>query len=251
MSNTPEAQRIAAVRKLTSELYVLQDRMNQTVDQITSLLHGADLGQMMPLASAATQAADGALEHVLRPSAMSLPLPSVFVNNPPSGFALGSGGECKLYGDYKNGQLQVVQVPASRGSDARFGIVFNYANFDATFMSLVYDARSLLAGLPVGKLRVSMAIEYKSEPQAKLHAKFAFKIGENWGEHQMQLKGGRVLVDSFEVPMVDPTRIEALDFHLIFSPGGRGCIELHRATFTVSVVPSAEAVTPQVFESAN
>jgi hypothetical protein len=43
MSNPSEAQRIAAVRKLTSELYVLQDRMNQTIDQITGLLHGAEL----------------------------------------------------------------------------------------------------------------------------------------------------------------------------------------------------------------
>jgi hypothetical protein len=251
MSNTTEAQRLAAVRKLTSELYVLQDRMNQTIDQITCLLHGADLGEMLPVATAATQAPDGAIENVLRPSAMALPLPSVFVDNPANGFLLGPGGECKLYSDYKNGQLQLVQVPASRGSDARFGVVLNYANFDATFLSLVYDARTLLKGLPAGRLRVSMAIECHSDPQVRLHAKFAFKVGEHWGEHQMQLKGGRVLVDSFEVPMVDPSMIEALDFHLIFSPQGRGCIELRRATFTASVVPSVEAATPGVFESAH
>lgn len=251
MSNTPEAQRLAAVRQLTSELYVLQDRMNQTIDQITSLLHGADLSQLMPVPLSAMQAADGAIEKVLRPSALAMPLPAVYLDNPPSGLVLGPAGECKLYCDYKNGHLQLVQVPASRGSDARFGIVLNYANFDASYLSLVYDARSLLKDLPAGKLRVSMAIECRSEPQARLHAKFAFKIGEHWGEHQMQLKGGRVLVDSFEVPMVDPSSIEALDFHLIFSPGSRGCIELHRATFTVSVVPAVDTSVPHVFESAN
>ena len=51
--------------------------------------------------------------------------------------------------------------------------------------------------------------------------------------------------------MVDPSTIEALDFHLIFSPGARGCIEIHRATFTVSVQPAAETSLPHVFESAN
>ena len=251
MSNTPEAQRLAAVRKLTSELYMLQDRMNQTIDQITGLLHGADLGSIVAQGPSALVTSEGAVEQVLVPSALQLPLPAVYVNDPASGFVVGTGGECKLFSDYKNGHLQLVQVPAQRGSDARFGIVLNYANFDASFLSLVYDARSLLKGLPAGKLRVSMAIECRSEPQARLHAKFAFRVGEHWGEHQMQLKGGRVLVDSFEVPMVDPSTIEALDFHLIFSPGARGCIEIHRATFTVSVQPVAETALPHVFESAN
>ncbi len=250
MSNTPEAQRLSAIRKLTSELYVLQDRMNQTIDHITGLLHGADLGELLPVSPAASLTADGALEAVLRPSALVQPLPAVFVDNPGNGFVLGVGGECKLFSDYKNGHLQVVQVPATRGSDARFGIILNYANFDATFISLVFDARTLLAGLPAGRLRVSMAVECRSEPQTRLHAKFAFKVNDVWGEHHLQLKGGRVLVDTFEVPMIDPAMISGLDFHLIFSPGGRGSIELQRTSFTVSVVPAVDTAAAHVFEGA-
>jgi hypothetical protein len=246
MSNPSEAQRIAAVRKLTSELYVLQDRMNQTIDQITSLLHGSDVGALLPVPLGASRTADGALEHSLTPSALALPLPQVYVNNPGNGTLIGN--ECKLFSDYKNGSLQLVQVPASRGSDARFAIVLNYANFDASYLSLVFDARQLLRDLPAGKLRISMALETRSDPQIKLHAKFAFKVGEHWGEHQMAPKGGRVQVDSFEVPMIDPTIVEALDFHLIFSPQTRGCIELHRVTFSVAVMPAVDTASANVFE---
>jgi len=246
MSNPSEAQRIAAVRKLTSELYVLQDRMNQTIDQITGLLHGAELSSLLPVPQLPGRTPDGTLEHSMSPTALALPLPQVYVNNPPSGMLVGL--EAKLFSDYKNGQLQLVQVPASRGSDSRFGIVLNYANFDATFLSLVFDARKLLQDLPSGKLRISMALETRTDPPAKLHAKFAFKVGEHWGEHQLAPKGTRVQVDSFEVPMIDPTIVEALDFHLIFTPATRGCIELHRVSFSVSVSPVAENANANVFE---
>ena len=246
MSNSSEVQRVAAVRKLTSELYVLQDRMNQTIDQITSLLHGADLSSLIPVPVPPSRTADGALEHSMSPTALALPLPQVFVNNPASGMLVGEEG--KLFCDYKNGQLQLVQVPASRGSDARFALVLNYANFDASFLSLVFDARKLLQGLPAGKLRISMALEARTDPPIKLHAKFAFKVGEHWGEHHMAPKGTRVQVDSFEVPMIDPTIVEALDFHLIFAPATRGCIELHRVSFSVSVSPVAENANANVFE---
>ena len=246
MSIPSEAQRIAAVRKLTSELYVLQDRMNQTIDQITGLLHGSDIGALLPIPEDATRTADGALGHTMTPTALALPLPQVYVNNPGSGALVGE--ECKLYSDYKNGSLQMVQVPASRGSDARFAIVLNYANFDASYLSLVFDARQLLRDLPAGKLRISMAIETRSDPQIKLHSKFAFKVGEHWGEHHMAPKGGRVQVDTFEVPMIDPSIVEALDFHLIFSPQTRGCIEIHRVTFSVAVVPAVDTASANVFE---
>jgi len=246
MSIPSEAQRVAAVRKLTSELYVLQDRMNQTIDQITGLLHGSDVGALLPIPQSASRTADGALEHGMTPSALALPLPQVYVNNPASGSLVGE--DCKLFSDYKNGSLQLVQVPASRGSDARFAIVLNYANFDASFLSLVFDARQLLRDMPAGKLRISMALESRCDPQVKLHAKFAFKVGEHWGEHHMSPKGGRVQVDSFEVPMIDPSIVEALDFHLIFTPQSRGCIELHRVTFTVAVVPAVDTASANVFE---
>ena len=246
MSNPPEAQRLAAVRKLTSELYLLQDRMNQTIDQITGLLHGSELSSLVPVALAPVRSADGELEHSMSPSALALPLPPVYVNNPGSGSLVGN--DCKLFSDYKNGQLQLVQVPASRGSDARFAVVLNYANFDATYLSLVFDARKLLKDLPSGKLRISMALETRSDPQIKMHSKFAFKVGEHWGEHYMAPKGVRVQVDSFEVPMIDPSIVEALDFHLIFTPQTRGCIELHRVTFSVSVAPASETAPSDVFE---
>ena len=246
MSTPSEAQRIAAVRKLTSELYVLQDRMNQTIDQIAGLLHGSDIGTLLPIPQDATRTAEGAFEHSLTPTALALPLPQVYVNNPGNGALIGA--ECRLFSDYKNGALQLVQVPSSRGSDARFAIVLNYANFDATYLSLVFDARALLRDLPAGKLRISMALETRADPQIKLHAKFAFKVGEHWGEHQMAPKGGRVQVDSFEVPMIDPAIVEALDFHLIFTPQTRGCIELHRVTFSVAVAPATDTASANVFE---
>jgi hypothetical protein len=70
------------------------------------------------------------------------------------------GLEAKLFSDYKNGQLQLVQVPASRGSDSRFGIVLNYANFDATYLSLTYAA--LVASIAVMYTRAARTTPHKS-----------------------------------------------------------------------------------------
>lgn len=250
MSNSPEAQRAAAVRKLTSDLYVLQDRMNQTIDQITRLLHGADPAALLLLPQEPVRAADGAFEHTLVPSALEQPLPAVYVDDPANGMSLGTGGDCKFFSDYKNGHVQLVQVPATRGSDARFGMVFNVANFDGTYLSLVFDCRALLQGLPTGRLRIGAAIGYAGDPAPKLHTKIAYKIDGVWGEHFLHLKGGKILVDSLDVPLIDPSKVEALDVHLTFTPAPRSCIELHRVTFSTSLQPSADAAAVQVFESA-
>ena len=251
MSNLSEAQRIAAVRKLTAELYQLQDRMNQTVDQITGLLHGTDLGSLLPGLAAPRAEAEGTLERRFVPAALTLPLPAVYMNNPASGTAVGV--DAKLYSDFKSGQLQLVQVPGGRGSDARHALVLNFAGLNASYLSLVFDALPLLAGLPAGRMRVALALETRNDYAAKLHAKFAFKVAGHWGENVVEPQGGRIQVASFELPLVDPSGVEALDFHVIFSPPARGCIELHRLAITVTLVPVAAgaaeaAVAGSVFE---
>ena len=248
MSKQSEAQRLATVRKLTAELYSLQDRMNQTIDQITLLLHGSEVGEALAPISAAL-GADGGIERTLSPAVMALPMDTVFISSPASGHALGE--QCRFYSDYKSGQLQLVQVPAARGSDARFALNVNFANFDGSWMSLVFDGRPLLAGLPAGRARFTLSLELRGDPQVKFSVKLGFRIGGQAGEAPLNPRGGRVMVDAFEVPMLDPSMVDALDLHVIFTPQARGSIELQRLSLAVTVWPTVPAEQiANVFEGA-
>lgn len=250
MSKLIDPQRLVTVRKLTSELHALQDRLNQTIDQMCDLLAGADLGDLV---SGAAGDAEAASQRAMSPSFLTLPIAAVYKNSPPSGYALGT--DCRLFSDYKAAALQTIQAPSSRSSEGRYSLVINYADFDGSFLSLVVDARSLLQALTTGRARIGLVLDVRGIPSVPMHAKCAWRVGDQWAEQRLEAKSGRMSVDSFELPLSDLSQVQALDFHFIFSPQSRGTIEIHRALISLVLEePAATAAAsgaPNIFESVN
>ncbi len=249
MSKSSEAQRLAMVRKLTAELHVLQERINQAVDQVCDLLAGRELNSVLTAPAQAATINGSVVERSLVPTFLRLPSANVHESSPKSGYDL--GGDCRMFSDYKNGTLQLLQMPSRRGGeDARYALVINHAEFDGSFLSLVFDARALLDGLPAGRARFGLVFDARCTPQVPLHAKCAWKIGDEWAEHRLETSSSRLTVSSFEVPELDPATVEALDFHFIFSPHARGTIEIQRLSVALGIETQAhEAVAAGVFES--
>ncbi len=254
MSKSSEAQRLATVRKLTAEMQVLQERMNQTIEQVCDLLAGRELAEAITAPAPAATLNGNVVERAFVPAFLNVPAPSVYESNPQSGYQL--GGDCRMFSDYKTGTLQLLQMPSRRGgSEARYGLIINHADFDGSFLSLVLDARALLGGLPSGRARVGMVFDARSLPQCPLFAKCAWKIGEQWTEHRLETSSSRLTVSSFDIPALDPSKVDALDFHFIFSPHARGTIEIQRLSIALGVEappqqPQESAAAAGVFESA-
>lgn len=249
MPNPIDAHRHEQVHRLTLELQALRGRLNQTIDQLCELAAGQALSAepigLTPLAGRE----QGALERSLTPAWLRLPSANASSSNPPSGHRLGA--ETALFSDYRNGFVQAIQVSQPRGGDEPYALVVNHADFDGSFLSIVLDGRALLADMPSGPARISLAVDVRGTPAPGLHAKCAWKVGEHWSERVLRLQPGQLSVDSFVVDMLDPSQINALDFHLFFNPVGRGSFDVRRLSAGLVVTPAPEApVSSSVFETA-
>jgi hypothetical protein len=234
---------------LTLELQALRGRLNDTIDQLFELVAGHELGSEPVGLSPLAGHDQGNAERSLAPAWLRLPSSQASASNPPSGYRLGN--ETAIYSDYRNGFLQVIQVSQPRGADEHYALVVNHADFDGSFLSFVVDARALLADMPAGPARLSLAVEVRGTPMPGMNAKCAWKVGEHWSERTLRLQPGQLAADSLSVDMLDPSQINALDFHLFFNPVGRGSFEIRRLTAALVVTPASEApVTSSVFETA-
>ncbi|WP_374674449.1 DUF6478 family protein [Ideonella sp.] len=249
MAHPIDAQRHEQVHRLTLQLQALRGQLNDTIDQLCQLVAGHDVsGAPVGLSPLAGQE-EGTAERSLTPAWLRLPSSTAAASNPASGFRIGP--DTALYSDYRNGFIQLIQVSQPRGADEPYALVVNHADYDGSFLSVVLDARSLLADMPAGPARLSLAVEVRGTPAPGLHAKCAWKVGEHWSERVLQLQPGQLAADSFAIDMLDPSQTTALDFHLFFNPVGRGSFEVRRLTASVVVTPPSEApVISSVFETA-
>ncbi len=249
MSHPADSRRHEQVHRLTLELQALRGRLNDTIDQLCELVAGHELGSEPVGLSPLAGHDQGNAERSLAPAWLRLPSSQASASNPPSGYRLGN--ETAIYSDYRNGFLQVIQVSQPRGADEHYALVVNHADFDGGFLSFVIDARALLTDMPAGPARLSLALEVRGTPMPGMSAKCAWKVGEHWSERTLRLQPGQLAADSLSVDMLDPSQINALDFHLFFNPVGRGSFEIRRLTAALVVTPASEApVTSSVFETA-
>ena len=240
---------MAKAHKLTAELRQLQDRMNQTIDQLCELVGGHELSDVLPAAAPESSLEPGT-ETSLTPSFLELPSKSPYTRNPTTGLSLSP--DARFYSNYRKGLVQLVQQPLPRHADSRYSLVFNYADFDGDLMSVVVDARALMTGQPAGRARLGLLVETIGNEHNPLYAKCAWRIGKNWTERSIEVRSNQVSVASIEIDRLDPEQVHALDIHLLFNPGARGSLEIRRLTATLSVQPTEEeAVAPaSVFENA-
>ncbi len=249
MSQPVDTRRHEQVHRLTLELQALRGRLNDTIDHLCELVAGHELGSEPVGLSPLAGHDEGSAERSLAPGWLRLPSSQASVSNPPSGHRLGN--ETAVYSDYRNGFVQIIQVSQPRGADERYALVVNHADFDGSFLSFVIDARALLKDMPAGPARLSLAVEVRGTPMPGMNAKCAWKVGEHWSERPLRLQPGQLAADSLSVDMLDPSQLNALDFHLFFNPVGRGSFEIRRLTAALVVTPANDVpVTSSVFETA-
>jgi hypothetical protein len=249
MTQPIDARRHEQVHRLTLELQALRGRLNDTIDQLCQLVAGHDIGGAPVGLSPLAGQESGNAERSLAPAWLRVPSASASASNPVTGHRLAN--DTALYSDYRNGFIQIIQVNQPHGADERYALVVNHADFDGSFLSIVVDARALLADMPAGPARLSLAVEVRGTPVPGLNAKCAWKVGEHWSERALRLSPGQLAADSFSIDMLDPSQINALDFHLFFNPVGRGSFEIRRLTAGLVVTPPSEApLTSSVFETA-
>jgi len=249
MSDPQDALRHERVYRLTLELQALRGRLNSTIDQLCELVAGHDVSELPVGLSPLAGQDEGNSERSLVPAWLRVPNASASVGNPAAGHQLTP--DSTLYSDYRNAFVQVIQIGQAQGADEHYALVINHADFDGSFLSIVLDARALLSDMPAGPARLSLAVEVRGTPAPGLHAKCAWKVGEHWSERTLRLQPGQLAADSFVVDMLDPSQINALDFHLFFNPDGRGSFEIRRLMAGLVVTPANEApMTSSVFETA-
>lgn len=250
MPHPEDAQRHDQVHRLTLELQALRRRLNDTIDQLCDLVAGQPVGGgPVGLSAVATQD-EGSIERHLVPAWLRVPTDSASASGPASGHRLGH--ETTLYTDLRHGFLQTIQLGQPRGADERYALVFNHADYDGSFLSIVLDARALLADMPAGAARLTLAAEVRGAPAPGLSAKCVWRVGEHWSERSLNLQAGQLAADTFSLDGFDPTQVSALDFHIFFNPVGRGSFELRRLSASLAVTPptESEAVVSSVFETA-
>lgn len=246
MTKSADPQRMAKAHKLTAELRVLQDRINQTIEQLCELVGGQELAEVLP-PSTTDEAAP--TENSLTPSFLLLPSKAPYARNPPTGYALGP--DARVYSNYRKGLVQVVQQALPRHADSRYSLIFNYADFDGDLLSVVVDARALMTNLPAGKARLGLVVETVGNQQNALYAKCAWRTGKKWNERTFEVRANQVSIAGIDIERFDPAQVQALDIHILFNPSARGSIEIRRLTATMSVqAMEEEAPVPiSVFES--
>lgn len=249
MAHTTDAGRHEQVHRLTLELQALRGRLNDTIDQLCQLVSGHEVAGAPVGLSPLAGPEEGSAERSLTPVWLRLPSASAAASNPASGFRVGP--DTTLYSDYRNGFIQLIQVSQPRGADEPYALVVNHADYDGSFLSLVLDASALLADMPAGPARLSLAVEVRGSPAPGMHAKCAWKVGEHWSERTLQLQPGQLTADSLAIDLFDPSQVNALDFHLFFNPVGRGSFEVRRLTASLVVTPPSEVpMASSVFETA-
>lgn len=248
MSNHPSSPRAEQAHRLTTELQLLRDRVNHTIDQLCTLVAGGEIiDQPVGLSELNTGVA-GAAERSLVPAWLKLPMASAHVSSPASGHWLGP--DTAVYSDYRNGLMQLIQSNLPRSESERYGLVINHADFDGTFFSLVVNARSLLSEMVAGQAKMTMSLDLRGTPAPAIYAKVTWKIGDDWHERPLKLRANHTSADSVTVEGFDPTQVQALDFHLIFNPTGRGSFEIRRLALSLLTTPPTEApAAVSVFES--
>lgn len=230
MSHQDSHQRLAKAHRLTAELRSLQNRINETVDQLCELVGGSSAAALLD--------GDGTLRDdqghlTLTPSFLSAPSAQTYWRNPLTGERLSA--ETRFYSDQHQGLIQLVQHPLARQADSRYSLVINFAEFDGEWLSLVVDGRSLLKGFDSGKCKLSLMLDISASAQIALNSKVSIKVGGEWAETFFDVRTNQICITRASLGSLKSSDIEAFDLHFVFNPTARGSIEVRRMTFTLDV----------------
>lgn len=240
MSHQDSPPRLAKAHLLTAELRALQNRMNETVDQLCELVGGASVEALLNR-SVSNVGSRG--EATLTASFLTAPTAQTYLRSPNSGTQVAS--DTLFFSDNEKGLIQVVQQPLPRHADTHYSFIINFADFDGSWMSLVINGKSLLSGLPTGKATLGLMVEATGTAQVTMASKITWRGAELSREVAMDVRPNQVSVGQADLGYLIPEATESLDLHLMFNPPARGSIEIRRLTLTLDVQPEA-AKRPQL-----
>jgi len=222
-----DPSRVVKLRQLTLELRSLQDRMNKTVDELCALV-GA--GPWQPFDEPGVRQ-----ELLFAPSCFHAPEAVPVRQQPDNGAEVAAG--CVLYSDRRGGYLQVLQQPLAVGTDvtAGYGLVLQVAEFDGTWLSLVFDAQPLLAQSRAGKAQLRLSAQALTEPAMPVKLRLSWTASGQKQERDFELHANAHM--SFEADLGHwvPAEVSQLAFHVIFTPAARSTLSLRRLVATLVV----------------
>jgi len=234
---------------MAGALRALQDRLNDTIDQLCDLAASHSFAGGQPEGRGGPATGQG--EAVMVPVFLRQPLRTGHLDNPATGAAIGP--DAKFFSNYRNGLLQILQQPSTRGSAERYSLILNFADIDGDWASLVIDCRALLAQTRAGRARLSLVVEVKGFQHSGLFARCAWEVpGGQRHDRTVELRSNQTAIASFDIDSYDPAQIRALDIHLLCNPLARGSIEIRRFSLSVVVQPPSVEIGlgNSIFEAA-
>lgn len=227
-----DAPTLAQALALTAELRALQTRLNDTIEQLCTLTSAPEFARVVAARLGARQHPGQAWS----PQFLTAPLAEPLLMQPERGAQFGV--DASIYTDNVQGLVHLLQQPQPRRGDAPFSLIVNHADFDGTLLSVILDARALLAGQQAkGKASWSVMTEITGSTGDALYVKLAWRRGEDWEDRTQRLAFGAAGVVAIEIDNFDPSEVNALDIHLMFNPAARGSLEIRRLTSTFTVTP--------------
>lgn len=219
---------------LTAELRSLQNRINETVDQLCELVGGASVEALLNRSSNSLGRRG---ETTMTPAFLATPAAQTYLRSPSSGAQVAS--DTLFFSDNEKGLVQLVQQPLPRDADTRYSFIINFADFDGSWMSLVINGKPLLNGLPTGQATLGLMVEASGTAQVTMASKITWRGAELSREVAMDVRPNQVCVEQAELGYLNPEATETLDLHLMFNPPARGSIEIRRLTLTLDIQPEA------------
>lgn len=228
---SPEAAVTIKAQALALELRTLQDRLNDTINQLCELVaHQTVTPVQAPLAHGR-----------FVPDWLRWPQPLAWFDQPPSGQPLSTG--TTFYTNGRAGLWQIVQQPLARHRGTGFALGVNFSQFDGEWMSVVFDASALLKNQPAGRVRLDLVTEVTGSPLENLSVRCVWRGHNHDGELPFDVQLNKVTRQQAEIDYLDPELTRSLEVHLVLSVPARGAVELQRLTLDFTVLPG-EATLP-------
>ncbi|GAA0760148.1 hypothetical protein LRH25_00710 [Ideonella azotifigens] len=209
--------------------------MNKTVDELCALV-GAG-----PCQEAGEQGLRQELLFV--PACFELPEAAPVRLQPASGTAVAAG--VSLYSDRRGGYLQVLQQPLALGTNAGpglgYGLVAQVAEFDGTWLSLAFDARSLVAQSRPGKALLMLSAQVQTTPAMTAKLRCDWTVSGEKRQRDFELPADADMSFDLDLGPWVPAEVSQFAFHVIFAPEVRSTMSLRRLSAVLLIDEATES----------
>lgn len=173
------------------------------------------------------------------------------VRKPVSGQVLAPG--VRFFVGKHQGWIQVLQKP-NTAKAGTFSLALDFTAFDGNWMSLVFDSRALVVGVPAGAARILVSADVESSPPQNVLFKCTWRYAgqEAQSRQGMPQPAGRIVAE-LDLGWIRPQDLESLELHVILPMSGRGSVLIRALRMVWLASPEGEdraGAASDVFEEA-